>query len=596
MTKRKWNPWKYIKNYKFNSLFLKNFILILCLILVPIWGFCIAIYFYFQTSFKSEIENTTQNNLERIKEIVDTTQINMQTLCTNLASDSFITDYMKTEYHSRITYDESKSLQQLIKNVKLMSNEYVESIYLYSEHSEYVVSMEGAVKSDIFYDMSWMEEMKEHTKYGGVYIWGRVREEKSFLKNNQRKTVPCITTGISVPVVPANGADGYIIMNMDNSWIDRLVSGSSSNYQDFFILGKDGKIIYNRDTAMIGKRLGGEYKEGNQYVRKMADSAVTGWQYVYVIDITGLQQRVEGLLQIIIFVVGVSSIVAIVLAYVISMRVFLPVRNIIEMIDNPLEFYDMNAKTQEKKGSYNEVKYITAAFMKNIKENTQNRETLTEYITKLKQTQISLLQMQINPHFLFNIFQSISFMSVRLTKSDNEVSRAIEKLSYMLRSMVDVERNLISVKKELAYSKAYIELEQLRYKNAFLVYWNISSEIFDYLTVKMFLQPLLENCIRHGFKGKEIEQKITVEGMVKQDRVCFEITDNGVGMEKEEVDRWNQELEEFHLIEGEHIGIRNVNQRIKMMFGNDYGIHIFHMSRGLKVEVSLPIIQEETGK
>lgn len=609
---KKWNPWRYIKNYKFKSLFLNNFLLILLIILVPIWCFCICVFYYFQYANTKDINRFVYDDLIRVQETIDTVELNVQTLGTSLATESFIGNIVKTQYGERISFEEAMELRMLIKNVFLMSNEYIQSIYIYSSCNDYVVSMDSATKSSMFYDMKWLRELEENTAYGGMYTWGRVREQKIYESPGIRKTSPCITTGISIPVVKDTAIDGYIVINIDNRWIDRLVSNNSEYQQDFFIIGTNGRVLYSKDEERIGESAESFYEnlyladlkdserdqmliieeDHKQYFLNYSESLITGWNYLYITDMQAYQEKLDGISAIIRTVIILLTLVSIVVAYFISIKVFLPIKKIIEMIEDPLEFYQMNSKENAQKGIYNELKYITASFMNNLTQNEKSNEELTNYVTKLKETQVSLLQTQINPHFIFNTFQTINFMAIRMIKSDNEVSRAIEKLSVMLRNIMEVDCNFFSVQQEIQYCKAYIELEQLRYQNEFTVHWEIDDEIAECLITKISLQPLLENCIRHGFKNKKEGEEIIVEGKQIENKLYFTVTDNGQGQEQQWIEAMNQELDNFNVIVGKHIGIRNVNQRIKLLFGIDYGIHIHPVLEGFSIGIALPVIFE----
>ncbi|HJA93323.1 MAG TPA: histidine kinase [Candidatus Eisenbergiella merdipullorum] len=148
-------------------------------------------------------------------------------------------------------------------------------------------------------------------------------------------------------------------------------------------------------------------------------------------------------------------------------------------------------------------------------------------------------------------------MAMAYTKTDNTFTKAIDMLSTMMRYMKGVDYNVVTIQKELEYSKAYIGLEQLRFGNKLKVSWEVPVELEEYEIVKVTLQPILENCIRHGFK--------------------------------------NMKSEEVRPLIGQKIGIRNVDERIRMIFGTEYGLHIEETETGFCVAIRIPAIREEMG-
>ena len=151
-------------------------------------------------------------------------------------------------------------------------------------------------------------------------------------------------------------------------------------------------------------------------------------------------------------------------AYIISVRVFRPVREIMEMIDNPSKFYNQNAR---RNGPLNELRYITASFLDSLHQKEASQEQLAQYMPSLKEAQVELLQAQINPHLLFNTLQTVNFLAIGLTRSDNAVSSVVGKLSAMLRKIMEVDSNMMTIEEEVEYCKAYLEIEKMRFRDEF---------------------------------------------------------------------------------------------------------------------------------
>lgn len=284
-------------------------------------------------------------------------------------------------------------------------------------------------------------------------------------------------------------------------------------------------------------------------------------------------------------------LLAIGVAYVVSLKVFLPIQNIIEMMDDPKAFYDRNSETASH-GGYNELRYITASFLQTVTKTEQAEQELIQYITRLKETQTALLQAQINPHFLYNTLQTINFMAISLTHSDNQVSKAIGMLSSMFSQMMQVDSNTIPIREELDYCRAYLELELLRHGGEFEVEWRIDETLLEYFTVKLTLQPILENAIKYGLDHSGEKGKIRICLSSAEETVVFTVEDNGKSKDDGWIEQMNESLKEISPLIGRHIGVQNVHQRILLVFGSGYGLSFSRSELGgVGVTITLPRTQ-----
>lgn len=223
----------------------------------------------------------------------------------------------------------------------------------------------------------------------------------------------------------------------------------------------------------------------------------------------------------------------------------------------------------------NEIKYI----VQNIKGYIHNNQKLGDELKRRlfllrKKTQMVALQSQINPHFLHNTLETIKWKAIGLTKSDNEVSMMITYLSRLMRITIETNDIVTSIEEEIEHARMYLEIQQIRYEDKLEIHWDIDPEIMQYKMVKITLQPLIENAIYHGIKPKEGIGRIDIKAYKDQDGIVFELLDNGIGMNDRLQQRINQYTPIDDVIEDTHIGLTNVNRRIKLIFGDEYGITV----------------------
>lgn len=598
---KKWFPIRYMRNYKFNSLFFRNFMLIETIFILPIMLICIWCYVFFSDTYLKEIESAAQSTVYRLQETADAVFDNIRITGINLCHEEKLLTFLESPENMKYDFDEVQNVVGLQKIFKQHVNEYVHSVYAYAVNNEYVITDRWMGKRISMGDDSWFTFYENKKEIGGSTEWARI-----VVDSKADREFSSISMVFYLPYQQGKNFKGILMLNMNDRWLKNILEVDDGSFYDFYILDQQGKVAYNRDTEKQGKDIG-KLMEDDGKLTKCQEGAVTldkrylanmkmsnngKWKYLYLTDLQQYNKRKIQLMTTIVVVGFLMILLSVVVSFLVSVHVFLPVKKIMEMLADPKQFYDTSEEV-EKQNQRDEMKFITSSFLESYKKEEQNRKELAKYVTSLKKAQIALLQAQINPHFLFNTLQSINFMVIGFTKSDNEPSKAIDKLSVMMRYMMEVDYNEVTIDKEVEYSMAYIGLEQIRYGDKLNVKWKIDPEITSYKTVKVTLQPLLENCIKHGFKNMKTVGEIEVEGKREDDKIVFLIKDNGIGQDDAWIEKMNQELRKPQPLIGRHIGIRNVNQRIQMIFGSENGLQILKVERGLTVKVIIPAEENE---
>lgn len=199
---------------------------------------------------------------------------------------------------------------------------------------------------------------------------------------------------------------------------------------------------------------------------------------------------------------------------------------------------------------------------------------LDEKLVALKKSQLSALQAQINPHFLFNTLQLINFSILREVKHETTATRLLNQLSDLLHYSYDTEHYSISVREELDYTIKYLEIQKVRYKSRLQVQLDIDEACLGFQTLKLILQPLVENCIIHGLKGKENDWQVRLNCRTEQDDIVFEIADNGVGIPPERLSAINAAIRQLKQTSSDSVGILNIAHRLQLVFGNQSSLRL----------------------
>jgi two-component system sensor histidine kinase YesM len=218
----------------------------------------------------------------------------------------------------------------------------------------------------------------------------------------------------------------------------------------------------------------------------------------------------------------------------------------------------------------------------------QLMKTVREEEINLRKTELRALQAQINPHFLYNTLDSISWMCEQ--GKNAEAVEMVNALARLFRISISRGHELIPIRNELQHAESYLEIQAHRYKNQFT--WSIDAEesCLDYLCHKITLQPIIENAIYHGLNGLVDDGEILVSIREDGEDILFTVTDNGSGMTQEQISAIMQKDRSDRA----GIGIKNVNDRLAIYFGPAYGIQIdSEPDCGTSVLIRMPKVTEE---
>lgn len=205
----------------------------------------------------------------------------------------------------------------------------------------------------------------------------------------------------------------------------------------------------------------------------------------------------------------------------------------------------------------------------------------------LRNMELKLLQTQINPHFLYNTLDTIIWLIEG--KKNKEAIDIVVSLSEFFRIVVSKGKDFISIREEEMHIRSYLEIQQSRYKDILDYEISIPEELYEYQILKLTLQPLVENSLYHGIKMLRCKGKISVTGKKEGDDIFIHIGDNGVGMDEDVLNSLRKVIETPGSEETNSFGLANVNERIKLNYGNHYGLEIQSKpGEGTVITVKIP--------
>lgn len=269
-----------------------------------------------------------------------------------------------------------------------------------------------------------------------------------------------------------------------------------------------------------------------------------------------------------------------------------PIRQLYDAMEKMAEG-DFSVRAQVK--TKDEISLLADGF-NNMAENMQSLiGKMKEDEQKLRRMDLRLLQEQINPHFLYNTLDTIVWLI-----EGNEPEQAVEMvvtLSDFFRLVLSKGKELITIKEEELHIKSYLEIQQRRYQDILEYEISIDRVLYDYQILKLTLQPIVENALYHGIKYKRAKGYIHIHGEKDGGIIRLTVRDNGAGMEESELLELRKEIERPCKETEKGFGLANVNERIHMYFGAEYGMKIASQKgKGTTVEIIIPAIRTEKQK
>jgi two-component system sensor histidine kinase YesM len=207
-----------------------------------------------------------------------------------------------------------------------------------------------------------------------------------------------------------------------------------------------------------------------------------------------------------------------------------------------------------------------------------------------RESELKALQNQINPHFLYNTLDSI----VWLIENDKnkEASQMVVALAKLFRISISRGRNIITIKDELEHARSYLIIQSFRYADAFKYEFDVEEEVLEYTTMKLILQPLIENAIYHGLKNRIDEGLINISVHREQDNIVFTVSDNGYGMKEEKIAQLYTNFYNPHLNDG--VGLKNVYLRLVLYYGKEADLQITsELDEGTTIKIIIPMKRSE---
>ncbi|MEK3990224.1 sensor histidine kinase [Robertmurraya sp. FSL R5-0851] len=575
----------------------KLIIAFICFVLIPIIILGIVSYKISSTTLQKNISEQMIQTLKAVDRNLLAAVTEVNSFSDYIVSSSAIQDYLNTQNTSSIY--EFYSDQQEIAG-KMYGNSQIDNLVLYRHDGDVITFTDDMVtslddlRSNLFLDKLLQEK--------GRPVWLTPYENQNLVFSQdyiltQSRVVKDINTLDNL---------GYLILHVKLDLFDPIFKDIYGGPSHELIVNKEGTVLYSLNRNFIGKTLDiesfaefptnksgyltDEWDGEKSLITYMPSSFETGGNtQLILVSIKPLKTIASDIVNIrntMLLVVGFTVLTAGLFNFLYLKRIS---RFIHELLNGMKHVERGTLSKRMGRFKFQELQNISQGF-NNMTGKLQQlmRDIETEQERK-REAQFKVLQQQINPHFLYNTLESINALAA--LNGQREISRMTINLGKLLRISINGGYE-VKVKDEIRHVISYLEIQKIRFNNRFSFEVDVVEELNHYPILKLILQPLVENILIHEFSKRDDEEGlIKIRGTISNGQGEFWIEDNGKGIDERvlmQLNNWR--LENLHSQANNGHGVRNVDERMRLFYGEKYGLIICSMkNKGTVIKISFPI-------
>lgn len=549
---------------------------------------------YYDAAEQNILKKTSEANINVLHQVSDKIEMinsNVKSISNMYYLDSNIRRLLKSDWSKR-PYEENVAFKQ----VKSVWDE-VNNTFGYLNHSTTLLGF-----NNNYYQNNGAGSLEEDMARRDLWLGEFAKDpNKMILVDTYEHGQQHILSAVSYLRDIYSGEPlGLLILDFEEDILFNTYQ--SLQNMDIMLVNAEGKVISSRNKTMLTGSVRQEaffdklsgYQSGhfiaNYDGRDMLVSfyKVPQWDW-YVVDLHPLSSLLEGMHSIkkyMFWIALAASLVLLALCYALSYAFSSPIKRLVRSTNLVGSGHLKPIADMPRKDEIGVLVTRYNAMLERI--NSLMQEILVQHEMKRK-AELQGLQAQINPHFLYNTLSSIRWM-VR-TKPPEVTDQLVISLVRLLRQTFHVSSEFITFQEELAFITDYIYIQKIRYGGKFKISYQFDEAILECRTLRLLLQPVLENAIFHGIEPKEGAGEIIVKVYAVDEDVMMEVIDDGVGMAGSSYPDSAERSEEAGGERGNGMGIENIVQRIRLHFGESYGINIeSEENRGTRVAMKIPRI------
>ncbi|HTG70680.1 MAG TPA: sensor histidine kinase [Candidatus Udaeobacter sp.] len=583
-----------MNNVRIKQKLMFSFILV---VFVPVLIVGIFLTAAFRQNVLDQATQQITNNVERIKkQTLDIIRMPIE-ISDKLLVDSRLTNVVNTQYNS--TFEVVKAFwdyRDFRNYIQLYSEVF--NIRFYTTNMTILDNWEFLKVTDSIAETPWYQSAMSQVGIHWAYIPDETKNNRNYLSLIRKITFPTYQT------------NGVLVISVNQNELNAMISREPF---DTMIIDDSGYIIAAKNPKWVGKNIS-ELDFASQLTNKaegtyefkydgkpskivvedlLPESSRNGLKIVSVFTIDSIVSGANRISLLGFSIIMLSLVIAFVLIYIFStilakrMLVLNKDLNKVAMGDlNVISHVTGNDEIGILSKQFNNMVVSIRGLMDEVAESHKRQARL-----ELRQKEIKLKMMasQINPHFLFNALESIR-MKAHI-KGETEISSIVRMLGKMIRRNLEVGTRKIALKDELEIVRCYLEIQKFRYGNDRLTFrLDIDESGQDIEIPPLIIQPLIENAVVHGLENIAEGGFVSLTTQVGDRMLRVEVADNGVGISEDKINQIHEALNDMEEEEEYRIGLRNVHQRLVMIYGDGYGLTIkSELGSGTRIVFEIPL-------
>ncbi|SHJ05552.1 two-component system, sensor histidine kinase YesM [Clostridium cavendishii DSM 21758] len=551
---------------------------------------------------KKSIDSSVKT-LTHVRDIVDKQTAALTQVADEIFVNKSINRVLSKAYSNTIDYNmDMREVYEFYENFKKYSamNQYISSIVILGDNEKVIKLGDNAYTIDEK-KLKESEYYKKARELDGKILWTGTHEDWAELKGD----------GYLVSAVRLikdenleNGIGVAFLSFKESSIYDLFKGMEESTKNSMVIVNEDANVISNTNRQLLTEKFDEKdyikevIKSKEGYITSKADnqeilitycSAVsTPWKLIEITEVKNLVKENKIIAQITFIVSLISIVVSCIFWWFISAKLTKPINNLkntMKLVEGGV--FDARADESER----DEIGELAHSFNFMLDEIKKLLEVSLKEEGERKDAEYKALLSQINPHFLYNTLNTIKWMAI-MQNADN-IRDMTTCLGRLLQKSIKNVDNFVSIDEELSLVEDYIYIQKFRYKDKFNINYEVSEEVRYLYTPKFILQPAIENSIFHGIEPKEEDGLINLSVDIEEDKVVFKVEDDGVGMDESKVlELLSKDNHSGRGFSG--LGVRNIDERIKSLFGKEFGVDIqSKIGEGTVVIITIPVLKSE---
>lgn len=564
--------WPYIKGYKFNSLLVKNFLYVFLLVTLPLLLVLGLNYKTLNRVVDNRIMAMNRELLQKNATVTDNIMFGVLEVLDEMVQLPDVVEIVQLSTGTKDYYTRADAAYSLVES-RIQTNDFIVSAYIYSDLNEMLISADG------------VRNIHYATNVGKWYnLYKQIPMAYPYILVNHANSIY-----VCQPIwVRDTQRAGLLVLDVELQKIRNLLESQEKEQQGvFFIMDISGKLMYcnEQDYSTGTEDISHKYEKDivgvkagqtimlsspEKRIVSVSESIHKSWKYAFVTGTPDYQAEAGVVNDFLITSVLVGIVASLMAAYIITYLTYRPIKKIISVIENPQLHWSEREATKES----NEMLYIATNILSDKITNKETPEELEERIRSLRQAQFRALQFQIDPHFLYNTLETIKWNAVEEMGLGNKTSKMLTKVARLYRLGLENDDVIVSLRAEIDFLKLYIEIVRIRFGDSIQFHWDIDESLFGCNIIKMCLQPIVENAIQHGLRPKNYQGNITVSAKYEKERLYVCVANDGQYMSRTAIKELNEKLKTGAGFEESKVGLRNVNERIKLIYGKRYGVSV----------------------